>query len=64
MKDTLYYNEQHERQKVKREKDMKWYVYHDCNFVKMYILKEKHWKEVHGNDISVTGCKIQVADFQ
>lgn len=42
MKDTLYYNEQHERQKVKREKDMKWYVYHDCNFVKMYILKEKH----------------------
>ena len=50
--------------RLRGKKDMKWYVYHDCNFVKMYILKEKCWKEVHWNDISVTGCEIQEADFQ
>jgi len=50
--------------RLRGKKDMKWYVYHDCSFVKMYILKEKHWKEAHWNDISVTGCEIQEADFQ
>lgn len=50
--------------RLRGKKDRKWYVYHDCNFVKMYILKEKYCKEVHWNDIGVTGCEIQGADFQ
>ena len=32
--------------RLRGKKDMKWYVYHDCSFVKMYILNPEFYKSI------------------